>query len=135
MQRFDLRESFQIKACLERLGEENALISKIFWCDCTGLQLLPRRLRGEWRIPTAADDRTDCRQRLSKQHDCDSTRHGHTACTRMLEGGVPYPVVASIMGWSAATAIRMSKRYGHIGQKAHLNAVALLNGSSKILTE
>jgi integrase len=52
----------------------------------------------------------------------------HTACTRMLEGGVPYPVVASIMGWSAATAIRMSKRYGHIGQKAHLQAVAFLEG-------
>jgi integrase len=52
----------------------------------------------------------------------------HTACTRMLEGGVPYPVVASIMGWSAATAIRMSKRYGHIGQKAHLQAVACLEG-------
>jgi len=52
----------------------------------------------------------------------------HTACTRMLEGGVPYPVVASIMGWSAATAIRMSKRYGHIGQNAHLLAVACLEG-------
>lgn len=52
----------------------------------------------------------------------------HTGCTRMLEGGVPYPVVASIMGWSAATAIRMAKRYGHIGNAAHVNAVALLNG-------
>src|SRR5262249_171456 len=39
----------------------------------------------------------------------------HTACTRMLEGGIPYPVVASIMGWSASTSIRMAKRYGHIG--------------------
>jgi hypothetical protein len=46
----------------------------------------------------------------------------------MLEGGVPYPVVASIMGWSAATAIRMSKRYGHIGQNAHLLAVACFEG-------
>lgn len=55
----------------------------------------------------------------------------HTACTRMLEGGVPYPVVASIMGWSAATAIRMAKRYGHIGQKAYKDAVELLNGSVK----
>jgi hypothetical protein len=41
----------------------------------------------------------------------------HTACTRLLEGGVPYHVVATIMGWSASTAIRMAKRYGHIGQK------------------
>ena len=31
----------------------------------------------------------------------------HTAVTRLLEAGVPYPVVASMMGWSAATAIRM----------------------------
>lgn len=52
----------------------------------------------------------------------------HTACTRMLEGGVPYPVVASLMGWSAATAIRMAKRYGHIGQKAYREAVELLDG-------
>jgi len=50
----------------------------------------------------------------------------HTACTRMLEGGVPYPVVASIMGWSASTAIRMAKRYGHIGQSAQRQAVGLL---------
>ena len=42
----------------------------------------------------------------------------HTAVTRLLEAGIPYPVVASMMGWSAATAIRMAKRYGHIGSKA-----------------
>ena len=41
----------------------------------------------------------------------------HSAVTRLLEAGIPYPVVASIMGWSAATAIRMSKRYGHIGNR------------------
>ena len=28
-----------------------------------------------------------------------------------------YPVVSTIMGWSVATAIRMAKRYAHIGQK------------------
>ena len=42
----------------------------------------------------------------------------HSGCTLMLEAGVPYPVVATIMGWSAATAIRMTKRYGHIGNQA-----------------
>lgn len=47
----------------------------------------------------------------------------HTGCTRMLEGGVPFPVVADIMGWSASTAIRMAKRYGHIGDKARKEAV------------
>jgi integrase len=50
----------------------------------------------------------------------------HTAVTRLLEGGVPYPVVASMMGWSAATAIRMAKRYGHIGSKALSDAADVL---------
>jgi integrase len=50
----------------------------------------------------------------------------HTACTRLLEGGVPYPVVSSIMGWSASTAIRMAKRYAHIGHKALRDAMELL---------
>ena len=52
----------------------------------------------------------------------------HTAVTRLLEGGIPYPVVASMMGWSAATAIRMSKRYGHIGSKALRDAAEVLVG-------
>lgn len=51
----------------------------------------------------------------------------HTACTRLLEAGTPYPVVSTIMGWSAATAIRMAKRYGHIGQKAMKDAMAALD--------
>jgi len=50
----------------------------------------------------------------------------HTAVTRLLEGGIPYPVVANMMGWSAATAIRMAKRYGHIGSKALRDASDIL---------
>jgi integrase len=53
----------------------------------------------------------------------------HTAVTRLLEAGIPYPVVASIMGWSAATAIRMSKRYGHIGNQALRAATDVLGGA------
>lgn len=52
----------------------------------------------------------------------------HTCVTRMLEGGVPLSVVASILGWSAATTARMAKRYGHIGQVAQRQAVAVLDG-------
>jgi integrase len=52
----------------------------------------------------------------------------HTAVTRLLEAGIPYPVVASIMGWSAATAIRMAKRYGHIGNQALRAAADVLAG-------
>jgi integrase len=51
----------------------------------------------------------------------------HTCVTRMLEGGAPLSVVASILGWSAATTVRMAKRYGHIGQLAQRQAVKLLD--------
>jgi integrase len=51
----------------------------------------------------------------------------HTGCTRMLEAGVPFSVVATIMGWSASTTVRMSRRYGHIGHAAQKQAVAALN--------
>jgi integrase len=50
----------------------------------------------------------------------------HTGCTRMLEGGVPFAVVADVMGWSASTAIRMAKRYGHIGHRARTDAMNVL---------
>jgi integrase len=86
----------------------------------------PTRPIGDWKEAWEAAKR---RAKLTcRFHDL-----RHTAYTRMLEGGVPYPVVASIMGWSAATAIRMAKRYGHIGQKAHRQAVGLLNGRGRPL--
>jgi integrase len=50
----------------------------------------------------------------------------HTAATRMLEGESPLMVVASILGWSASTAARMAKRYGHIGNDAQTKAVSML---------
>ena len=55
----------------------------------------------------------------------------HTCVTRMLEGGAPLSVVASILGWSAATTVRMAKRYGHIGQLAQRQAVKLLDAKPK----
>jgi integrase len=54
----------------------------------------------------------------------------HTGCTRMLEAGVPFAVVAEVMGWSASTAIRMAKRYGHIGNDARRAAIDTLAGIS-----
>jgi len=44
----------------------------------------------------------------------------------MLEAGIPFSVVASIMGWSASTTVRMARRYGHIGQTAQRQAVNAL---------
>jgi integrase len=53
----------------------------------------------------------------------------HTGCTRMLEAGVPFSVVATIMGWSPSTTVRMARRYGHIGQSAQRQAVNALKGA------
>jgi len=50
----------------------------------------------------------------------------HTAATRMLEGGAPLMVVASLLGWSPSTAARMAQRYGHIGNVAQISAVGML---------
>jgi integrase len=51
----------------------------------------------------------------------------HSACTRLLEAGVSFPIVASLMGWSPSTTTKIAKRYGHIGNAAHLDAVRALD--------
>jgi integrase len=51
----------------------------------------------------------------------------HTACTRMLEAGIPLTVVGSILGWSGSTMVLMAKRYGHIGAEAKRDALAVLD--------
>jgi integrase len=51
----------------------------------------------------------------------------HSAVTRLLENGVSFPVVASLLGWSPSTTTKMAKRYGHIGNAAHRDAVAALD--------
>jgi hypothetical protein len=51
----------------------------------------------------------------------------------MLEAGVPFQVVAELMGWSSATTIRMVKRYGHIGRQSLRDAVnAIAAAASRI---
>jgi integrase len=55
----------------------------------------------------------------------------HTGCTRMLEAGVTFPVLAAIMGWSPATTVRMAKRYGHIGHKALRTAVETISSAAQ----
>jgi integrase len=47
----------------------------------------------------------------------------HTAATKLLEQGTPIPVVAQILGWSASTAVRMAKRYGHIRPEVQRQAL------------
>ena len=48
----------------------------------------------------------------------------------MLEAGIPFSVVGEIMGWSASSAVRMAKRYGHIGHSAHREAVDKLGNTT-----
>lgn len=54
----------------------------------------------------------------------------HTGTTRMLEAGVPFQVVSNVLGWSPSTAIRMAKRYGHIGDKARRDAIEKLGSAT-----
>jgi len=51
----------------------------------------------------------------------------HSACTRLVERGVPLPVIASLLGWSAGTTVLMARRYGHITAEAQRSAVRELN--------
>ena len=77
----------------------------------------PMKPMGSWKVAWNVVRRlagVDCRW-----HDM-----RHTACTRLLENGVPFAVVGAIMGWSASTTIAMAKRYGHIGNEATRAAIA-----------
>jgi len=83
----------------------------------------PRKPLGDWKEGwEAAKKRAGVTCRF---HDL-----RHTGCTRMLEAGVLFSVVSEIMGWSASTAVRMAKRYGHIGQSARREAMDKLAKAS-----
>jgi integrase len=96
-----------------------------FTADVVTYDTDPTRPIGDWKeawekakkragaILSGKADDEDSEPLVCRFHDL-----RHTAVTRLLEAGIPYPVVASMMGWPAATAIRMSKRYGHIGSRA-----------------
>jgi integrase len=85
-----------------------------------GYALDPLRPIGSWKTAWARAKRVA--KVKVRFHDV-----RHTTCTRMLEGGVPLSVVATILGWSAATTAVMGKRYGHIGDAARRSAVAVLD--------
>ncbi len=56
----------------------------------------------------------------------------HSACSRMLEAGVPFSLVAEIMGWAASTMVLMAKRYGHSSEEARSQAVKHLDGTAGV---
>jgi len=101
-----------------------------------------RKHHGRQPAPQKQDQQKDCAKSEKKSTGKDEGKKPsrlrcryhdlrHAAITRLLEAGIPYPVVAHMMGWSAAAAIRMAKRYGHIGNQA-LRDVADVLGAVKL---
>lgn len=53
----------------------------------------------------------------------------HTACTRMIQSGIPIPVIAQLVGWSPTTMWDMAERYGHFSQDELRKAVETISNS------
>jgi len=100
----------------------------------------PRRKAGQFVFPACENGQMDPERpienwRTAWRHACKEAKLGrlrfhdlrHTAATKLLEQGTPFAIVAQILGWSASTAVRMAKRYGHIRpevQRAALEGIA-----------
>ncbi len=112
---FPLRETDHFVFPAERYGASGDGATVVYDSD-------PRSPIGRWK---EAWESAKIRAGVScRFHDL-----RHTGCTRMLEAGVPFSVVATIMGWSPSTTVRMARRYGHIGQTAQRQAVNALKGA------
>lgn len=51
----------------------------------------------------------------------------HTAVSRMIAAGIPLPIIAKIVGWSAGTMAKMAARYGHFGIEELRGAVEAIS--------
>jgi len=51
----------------------------------------------------------------------------HTAVSRMIAAGIPLPIIAKIVGWSAGTMAKMAARYGHFGMEELRGAVEAMS--------
>ena len=82
------------------------------------------RIKEAWEAAKkrTADDEKDLPAVVCRWHDL-----RHTFCTRLLEGGTPFPRLSAIMGWSPATTARMAKRYGHVSIDSLREDVAILD--------
>ena len=56
----------------------------------------------------------------------------HSAVSRMIQGGVPLPLLARIVGWSAGTMARMAARYGHFTTESMRAAVEMISAPQEI---
>ena len=114
---FPKRKSTDFVFPTERVGfSGNDEIPQVFDTD-------PKKPITSWKVAWAS-------ARTAAGVDCRFHDLRHTACTRLLEAGTPFAVVATIMGWSAATSLRMVKVYGHIGASPQRAAMAALDNAS-----
>ena len=103
------------------LGFPNRKPDQFVFPACENGHLDPERSITNWRTAW----RNACRATAVialRFHDL-----RHTAATKLFEQGELIAVVAQILGWSASTAVRMAKRYGHIRpevQRQALDAIA-----------
>jgi integrase len=75
---------------------------------CENGSIHPDRPIANWRTAW----RRACRDAALKGLRFHDLRH--SAATKLFEQGTPIAVVAQILGWSASTAVSMTKRYGLI---------------------
>jgi integrase len=79
---------------------------------------------GSWKVAW-----TTAREKASVTCRFHDLRHATMA--RLLERGVEFAVVATVLGWSPATSVRMARRYGHIGPSAQREAMARLTAERR----
>jgi len=53
--------------------------------------------------------------------------NGDTIFQLGIRDTLSFPIAASLLGWSPSTTTKMAKRYDHIGDVAHREAVAALD--------
>ena len=73
---------------------------------CSGRALTPRTLQNPWSVKEAWEA---AKKRAGVKWLSRSKAHG----SEPDDAGVPISKVAKIVGWSAATMVRMAARYGH----------------------
>ena len=55
----------------------------------------------------------------------------HSTVSRMIAAGIPLPIIAKIVGWSASTMAKMAARYGHFGIEDLREAVEAISRPRK----
>ena len=102
------------------IGRGQILRQRTAWHNATSAVECPRC--GRLQPPTDSCRNSDCKAKMRgiisplaglRFHDL-----RHSAATKTLENGVLIATVAQVLGWSASTAIRTAKRYGHIRPEA-----------------